>query len=518
MATPDTDVSALTDEQRSSLDQLIAITAQEPAPALALLQKCEYNLTIAIARFFDGEPAVDPMAEALAQRPEDIRRQETLMNGFSQPRVSRRSQNLEAAPRIVSQGDEQVAYRANPILSIIFMPVSLIYSILSRAFGLFGYLFPFLPRLIGRIRGTPQASSARRTTGGRIALKPKDAALRLIRQLEEEYGATLLPFFENGYAQALDVAKRELKFLLVVLLSPEHDDTSSFIRDTLCSPLVTEYLQDAGNNILVWAGTVQDAEAYQVSTALTCTKFPFSALIVHTPSVSSTAMSIVARITGPMSPRDYLSKIQRAVEQYSPGLTQSRRAREEQNANRSIRDQQNEAYERSLAQDRERTRRKREDEARKREEEERIAREAREKGEYERGLKQWKRWRAKNLAPEPSVDAKDIVRISLRMPDGERVVRKFAPEATVEELYAFVECYDLLQDGADEPEEKTSDEPVGFKHEYKFRLVSPMPREVFEVSSGGTIRERIGRSGNLIVERLLIEDSDGEEEGDEIEA
>jgi FAS-associated factor 2 len=508
MASSTLDVSALTDAQRSSLDKLIAITAQEPEPAIQLLQKCEWNVEISIARFFDGEPAVDPVAEALAQRPEDVRRQETLMNGFSTP-PPRRDPNLEPAPRIVPQNDGQVAYRSNPLLSIIFMPVSLVYAVVSRAFRLFGYLFPFLPRLFGRIRGTSQGTSPRHHAGGRIALKPNDAALRLIREIEEEYGSNELPLFENGYAQALDAAKRDLKFLLVILLSPEHDDTSSFIRDTLYDPAVINYIKDPSNNILVWAGTVQDAEAYQVSAALSCTKFPFSAVIVHTPSVSSTAMSIVQRITGPMTARDYVSKLQRTIEQYSTGLTQTRRTREEQNAARSIRDQQNEAYERSLAQDRERTRRKREEEQRRKEEEERVVREEEERENYERNLSSWRRWRASQVLPEPGADVKDAVRISLRMPDGERVVRRFATDATIEELYAFVECYDVLQAG--DVGEKVS-EPVGFEHEYKFRLVSPMPREVYELEKGGTIKDRIGRSGNLIVEKTVIEDSDDDEE------
>jgi FAS-associated factor 2 len=513
MADSNLDVSALTDDQRSSLDQLIAITNQEPEPALQLLRKCEWNLQIAIARFFDGEPAVDPVAEALAQRPEDMRRQETLMNGFSSPRPRRADPNLEPAPRIVPQNDRQVAYRANPLLGIIFMPVSLVYALLSRAFRLFGYLFPFLPRLFGRIGGTSQGSSSRHNAGGRIALKPKDAALRLIREIEEEYGSNELPFFDNGYAQALDVAKRDLKFLLVVLISQEHDDTASFIRETLLDPTVANYIKDPANNILLWAGTVQDAEAYQVSTALTCTKFPFSAIIVHTPSVSSTAMSIVQRIVGPMPARDYLSKVQRAIEQYSIGLNQTRRTRDEQNASRSLREQQNEAYERSLAQDRERARIKREEEQRKKQEEERIQREEAEKQSYARNLEQWRRWRASTIRPEPGADVKDAVRISLRMLDGERVIRKFAANATMEELYAFVECQDTLQAGELDDEEEVK-QPAGFRHEYKFRLVTPMPREAYELDAGGTIKERIGRSGNLIVEKTEMDDSDEEEDED----
>jgi FAS-associated factor 2 len=95
------------------------------------------------------------------------------------------------------------------------------------------------------------------------------------------------------------------------------------------------------------------------------------------------------------------------------------------------------------------------------------------------------------------------------MPNADRVVRRFAPDASIEELYAFVECYDVLQAGEDVT---GVEEPQGFEHEYGFQLVSPMPREVYELKAGGTVKERIGRSGNLIVERI-----GGDEESDEEE-
>jgi FAS-associated factor 2 len=43
---------------------------------------------------------------------------------------------------------------------------------------------------------------------------------------------------------------------------------------------------------------------------------------------------------------------------------------------------------------------------------------------------------------------------------------------------------------------------------YKFRLVSPMPRTVYGIEEGGTIGDRIGRNGNLIVEPIRKEDDD----------
>jgi FAS-associated factor 2 len=66
-----------------------------------------------------------------------------------------------------------------------------------------------------------------------------------------------------------------------------------------------------------------------------------------------------------------------------------------------------------------------------------------------------------------------------------------------------------LKEGGEGVDEKVA-EPEGFEHSYGFRLVSPMPREVFALEAGGTIKDRIGRSGNLIVETL-----DDGESGDE---
>lgn len=83
-----------------------------------------------------------------------------------------------------------------------------------------------------------------------------------MRLFEEEYGTeTGLEFFEGGYAQALDIAKSDLRFLLVVLQSDEHDDTALFNKETLISPEVVQFLKE--KSVILWAGSVQDSEAYQ---------------------------------------------------------------------------------------------------------------------------------------------------------------------------------------------------------------------------------------------------------------
>ena len=326
-------------------------------------------------------------------------------------------------------------------------------------------------------------------------MNPRDTASRFAREFEEEYGNHSLHFYEGGYAQAYDVAKKDLKFLLVILFSPEHDDTATFVRETLLSQDVVNFINDPQNKILLWAGSVQDSEAYQVSTALNCTKFPFASLIVHTPQDSSTKMSTIARISGLLPPTTFVPRLQSAMNQHSGALERVRATRAEQAATRNLREEQNSAYERSLAQDRERARRRREAEAItvQAEQEARAQVEAAE--QLARNQQQWRKWRAQSLLPEPGPDVQDATRVSIRMPSGERIVRKFMGNAQMEELYAFLECYDILQ----HEEQGQARKPVGYEHTYNFRLVSPIPRMVYEVEEGSVGRV-LGRSGNLIVE------------------
>ena len=536
MADEAADLSSLSADQQLALQQFTAVTAQDLKEAIPLLRRCQWNVQIAIARFFDGEPAEDPVAAAAADAataqqaaPADTRRAENLANGFqAAARASRMNLSrprVEPAPRVVPQPESQIDTRAPLVFSLLWAPVGLLYSLLARTFRFIGYFLPFLPRAWGRLTASNirNPSTARRS-GGRRPLGPRDTAARFIREFGEEYGSNALPFHEGGYASAFDLAKKDLKFLLVVLLAPEHDLTAPFCAATLLDPAVVAFLRDPASNILLWAGSVADAEPYAVSAALNCTKHPFSALVVHTPSAGAGAMGIAARLAGPLSAAAYLRKLRAAMAAHGEALARVRAQRAEQDASRSIRSQQDSAYERSLAVDRER-KRKAEEEKKERERAEKAAREAEAaKERYAVNLAAWRRWRATRIAAEPAPDApaKEVVRISLRLPSAERVVRRFHASDGIEEVYAYVECYDILSSteeqvaGGPAAAEEKPDVDADFTHAYAFRLVSPMPREVFDVRDGGSVGARIGRSGNLIVEAVSAEDEEGEEgEGEE---
>lgn len=511
MASPEIDISQLNEAQQLALQQYTSVTDQEVGAAIPLLQRSQWNVEIAIAKFFDGE-GPDPVAEALAaqnipppraSRQENL--QESLLYGSSPSASHSRPQPLDAAPRIVPQPDDQIVRRPPFLISAMLSPMTLLYKLFSAAFGLFSYLFPFLPRMFRR---NAAIGTRRQNTSGRKPLKPRDAAARLKREVDEEYGENTLPFYEGGYAQALDLAKKDLKFLLVILISPEHDDTSTWVRETLLSDEVQTFIKNPANDIILWAGDVRDSEAYQVSTALRCNKFPYSALVAHTPQQSATAMSVLARLTGPMPAATYLAKLQAAITSHSEQLRTVRETRNAQNFERTLRQEQDSAYERSLAQDRERARLRKEAEAAAAEQEKRALEAAQAAADLAEKKQQWRRWRATTINPEPSADSKDIVRIALKMPEAARIMRRFPADAGIEELYAFVECYDLVKDGA---LHEDISKPEGYEHVFEFQLVSTLPRVVYSVSEGGTIGERVGKSGNLIVEPIATDEDEDEE-------
>lgn len=63
--------------------------------------------------------------------------------------------------------------------------------------------------------------------------EPRDArvlAYEFKQTFESKHGKRHVEFFQGGYSQALEKARKELKFLLVILQSDDHDDTDLFCK------------------------------------------------------------------------------------------------------------------------------------------------------------------------------------------------------------------------------------------------------------------------------------------------
>lgn len=251
-----------------------------------------------------------------------------------------------------------------------------------------------------------------------------------------------------------------------------------------------------------------------VSNALSCTKYPFLAVIAYTPASTShaSAMTIHARLQGFLSPPALIANLNTVINRHGPVLSRIRAERSEQIQAREIRAQQDTAYEASLAADRERERLRVEQERLEQDRLAEIERAERERLSLEGQKKQYKQWRASQLKavlPEYSQSAGSIARISIRLTSGDRVVTKFLAESqSVEDIYAFVDCYDLLQSENLAQVEK----PAGYAHVYNFNLVSPMPRFIVPVDKQKLIKDEksLFPNGSLIVEE--IEEDDEEQE------
>ena len=508
MSTEMPDISQLSATQKEALQSYISVTDSDPITAIPILQRAEWNVQIAIARFFDGEPTTDLVEEARAALPAATARQVSNLQNEAFVDALRQQSPRSGSPvqRVDASANAETQYRPPILLSVLFAPFSLLYRLFTTVFQPLRFLVPnFIQRLITRYTSTGTTRRQRR------ALPPAENARRFVQEFSEQYGPLFsnLPWAEHGFNLALDNAKKDLKFLLVVLISPSHDETALWIQDTLFTSTFTSFLGSHQSDTILWGGNVQDAEAYQVADSLGCTKFPFIALIAYDNassghgSVARTGMSTISRCVGSMPTTELVAKLGAAMTAHESRLAGLRAQRAEQNAQRSLREEQDSAYERSLAADRERVRRRKEEEVRvAREEKEAMDRQYSAERKRDQ-MHQWRRWRKASLPTEPDASIMTAIRVSVRMPDGEKVIRKFRAEAELEELYAFVECQEVSEDEAQDV-----DEPIDHEHQFGFRLVSPMPRKVYDVSTGGTIGETIGRGANLIVEPIADDEKD----------
>ncbi|KAJ9068530.1 UBX domain-containing protein 10 [Entomophthora muscae] len=317
----------------------------------------------------------------------------------------------------------------------------------------------------------------------------------------------ILPFLEIKYSQALDKAKQEIKFLVVYLHSDEHESSDEFCETTLASPELVSFFVE--NDLLFWGGNVNYTEGYQVSVALQCSGFPFLALVSLRPRSSETGgykMSVIDRLEGLATPEEVKRKISSQISRINPLLGALRFERAEQEASRSLREQQDQAYQQSLMADQEKARRlkeQKEKEAREKDRQnqelERNALNAKYRSLYVSMLKS-------KLPAEPE-QAPGVSRFSIRLVNGQRFIRRFCGDQSVMDLYNYTETIIPADEWV--PSTATSEAiqslPDDYVHKFSFRLTS-YPRLVFEPSLD-SLKDvnNLWPGANLLVEPVGVE-------------
>ncbi|KAI3351253.1 hypothetical protein L3Q82_005805 [Scortum barcoo] len=226
---------------------------------------------------------------------------------------------------------------------------------------------------------------------GRVT-DPVGDVVSFIHSFEEKYGRSHPVFYQGTYSQALNDAKRELRYLLVYLHGEDHQDTDEFCRSTLCTEEVITFLN---TRMLFWACSTSKPEGYRVSQALRENTYPFLAMIML-------------------------------------------KDQEERNQTQVLRQQQDEAYLASLLADQEKDRKKREEQEQRRQEEEKVRQSALAEERRRRTLEEEKERKSECLPPEPPADDPESVKIVFKLPNDTRVERRFLFGQSLTVIYDFL--------------------------------------------------------------------------------
>ena len=241
-----------------------------------------------------------------------------------------------------------------------------------------------------------------------------------IREYNHQYGDLHPPFNRGGYYQVLEEAKRDLRFLLVYLHSEGHQDTDSFCRNVLSNNDVMQQIEES--NILFWGCSVRKSEGHRVSQALRENTYPFLAMIV----LRQHRMVVVGRQEGLVEADTLVQWIRNTITEYEAFIVAARVERDERNLDRELRNQQEAEFAETLRRDQEREQMAREREEIERREEEERERLRREELDRKDQIVRMKIEMANEIPEEPSVDSPEAVRVLIKLPDGQRLERRYA--------------------------------------------------------------------------------------------
>lgn len=311
----------------------------------------------------------------------------------------------------------------------VFWPVKIFYRVFS---GVLWRLAGFIGLAGGG--GGGGGRPTRQRLGGppsNANAEPRTEIAQFIEMFGARYGVEL-PFHRGSYSQALDEAKKELKFLIVYVHCASHQDTDRFCRQTLASQEMADFLSDK----ILFGCSLDSKEGYRVSQALRVNAYPVLAVIV----LRQNRMMIVGRQEG------HCGDAQRLVDRFNAVVADNeafvvaaRADRAERDMNQAIRQEQDAAFQETLRQDQEKERKKREAEEAKREEEARRQAALKSAEERKAKIRQAKIELASKVPREPEQGEPDAVRIVLKLPGGQRLERRFNRQRDdLQTLYFYV--------------------------------------------------------------------------------
>jgi len=426
------------DARQEQLEHLQSITGLESEAAANLLDAAGGELDIAVALHFNYEEG--PRAGAA----------QADTGGMGPDSDSDDSDEGE----ILGSPNEQPLQRAAPpgrigwVLKLLSSLPG--YGIAVRILGLLTGTLGFLASIIL----TPLTFLGLVPTG--TGPTGAEAIQRFESSFEERYGTTHPAFFRGTSAQALQDARRNLRFLLVYLHSDSQRDSTTFAQRVMSSALFSTFVDE---NMTFWVGDIATLEGRRMRQALRVAQLPALVVLAHGDMAprqdggrggdgGASVTQALGSVQGPdvLVDERAVAQLNQIVRNFEPLLVAARADRHQLDFDRQMREEQAEEYARALAEDQAREMAEDEERTRagqelQRQEEEVANAERRQREEVEalEARLQARRAKAQSLPDEPAQGSADACRVVVKLPDGQRLDRRFPKTCHLQAVADWVE-------------------------------------------------------------------------------
>lgn len=274
----------------------------------------------------------------------------------------------------------------------------------------------------------------------RIVTDPLGDVMSFIRSYSDRYPEHPV-FYQGTYAQALNDAKQELRFLLVYLHKDptKNTDVDSFCSQTLANRTVIDFIN---RNTLLWGCDISSPEGYRVSHSINARSYPIMVLI----ALRANRMVIMGRFEGDCTSEELINRLQTVINGNDVWLSQARADRLERNLTQTLRQQQDEAYLQSLRADEEKERMRQLEREKEREAEEALEREKQEVEKRKEEIAQLKLDMTEQIDSEPPADAANVISVVFKLPNGARIERRFLQSNSLIDVSNYLFCHPSTPD------------------------------------------------------------------------
>ena len=302
-----------------------------------------------------------------------------------------------------------------------------------------------LPESISRPVSNLLLPSARATNGGqawtipmnassisRSDLSPRQEVANSVELLKKDFPIyENINFFQGDYNEALSKCKSQVKYLLVYLHVPEHQETKNFLNDSYEN--IKKFQETDTDNALVWTCRLDSREGAFVASELFISVFPCLALLAP---VSSARVSCINQI---YEAKDF-DQLLKSKDDFSGELVVLLEEKRKRESDVRLRKEQEQEYEQATLRDAQNM-------SKKLEEERKVEMKKQEIQDKKDDLASAKAEAMKLIESEVDSQASTSTssaaatcKVMVRMPDGKRLEKVFGQDLEIRHIRAFILC------------------------------------------------------------------------------